>query len=734
MKNNSLINKISKSLSRFDNINLTTKLFGLLVGLVLGYLAIGYAYYTVLATEKELLEIDEKIISFESGVREIELDLQSAKHYEQLFYSKKYPIFLSKFDIHMISSSQNVNGLIKLVEDEKELGKVTSKLGENFEAYRNKFINVAEAMLEIGLDETQGLHGQASSSVNNVENILNKAGDSNLIISMLTMRRHEKDYLSKGDKKFINKTNHEISNFKRLLGKSKIKRSSKVALLNELNSYQTALNDIYKQTTALQFGKKSITSSIKRIEPLFNELIQISNNIIARTRSQADAKNADSTALFVFTLISTLLLFSFTLYLISRSVIKAMKKLQNTVVRVNDGDMTARSQLNRNDELGQLGIAFDKLLDERLHNLAESEKQTEILNESVINLIRSVSALAQDKNLAVKIPVSEDITGAIGDSLNLLSNEISNTLQAVKDTSSQVASVSSIVKDQSDHVIEAASLERQEIEETASLLTDSVASMNQIASSAQEANVKASTTIENTQMALDTVMQSVDGINEIRGTIGETEKRIKRLGERSQEITGIVNLINSIAERTHILALNASMHAASAGEAGRGFAVVADEVQRLAENAREATSEISILVNNIRVETTDTVTTMNTAISQVAEGTRLAEQASMNMKQTQEATSDLVNSVKDIADRSITQATASNKVLEMAKQIQNSTVKTGKELLEQTKNTDRLVQYSADLVSSVDVFKLPEDVVTVQNQHIDTIITKPEPEELLEAI
>jgi len=102
--------------------------------------------------------------------------------------------------------------------------------------------------------------------------------------------------------------------------------------------------------------------------------------------------------------------------------------------------------------------------------------------------------------------------------------------------------------------------------------------MTTIANSAQRANQQAQNTIESTQLALDKVLKSVDGINSIRSTIGETEKRIKRLGERSQEITGIVNLINSIAERTHILALNASMHAASAGEAGRGFAVVADEV------------------------------------------------------------------------------------------------------------------------------------------------------------
>ena len=142
---------------------------------------------------------------------------------------------------------------------------------------------------------------------------------------------------------------------------------------------------------------------------------------------------------------------------------------------------------------------------------------------------------------------------------------------------------------------------------------------------------------------------------------------------------------------------------------GRGFAVVADEVQRLAENAREATSEISTVVNNIRVETADTVTTMNTAISQVAEGTRLAEQASQSMKDTQQATAELVRSVQHIANSSVKQANVSEELLERAKQIQESTEQTGRELLEQTKSTDTLVRYSENLVSSVGVFKLPGD-------------------------
>jgi methyl-accepting chemotaxis protein len=231
--------------------------------------------------------------------------------------------------------------------------------------------------------------------------------------------------------------------------------------------------------------------------------------------------------------------------------------------------------------------------------------------------------------------------------------------------------------------------------------------MNRIAELAKTCNQAAEGAIETTRKALETVVSTVDGITSTRDTIRETEKRIKRLGERSQEITGVVSLINTIAERTHILALNASMHAASAGEAGRGFAVVADEVQRLAENAREATAQITTLVSSIQVETADTVNAMNLAISQVVEGSRMAEQAGEQMKKTQQTTADLVASVQQIAARSQDQARASNALLERARQIQNSTVLTGQRLLEQNEYTGNLVGYAKTLVDSVRVFKLP---------------------------
>jgi methyl-accepting chemotaxis protein len=410
-----------------------------------------------------------------------------------------------------------------------------------------------------------------------------------------------------------------------------------------------------------------------------------------------------STIVMVFGLLGAALLG----YFIYLGITRSIKNISNTVAEVAKGNYYARTETKGTDELADLGEAFNKLLDDKVATLVQTEKENEQLNESVISLLEAVSKLSR-RDLTIKVPVTEDVTGPVADALNQFTTETSRVLQGVRRISEEVAKVSAMVKKQSDNVISVAFDESREVQETASELAIAVEAMNNIAGLAQACNSAAENAINTTHTALETVTGTIDGINDIRGTIHETEKRIKRLGERSQEISRAVNLINSISERTHILALNASMHAASAGEAGKSFAVVADEVQRLAENARDATAQISTLVSNIQVDTADTVTTMNDVITQVVNGTKLAEEAGSQMKKTQESTATLVESVRQIAATSRDQVRLGHELQSRAVQIQQSTQKTSEQLHEQTNQTNRLVECARGLLNAVNVFSLPD--------------------------
>ncbi len=445
------------------------------------------------------------------------------------------------------------------------------------------------------------------------------------------------------------------------------------------------------------------------VDPFFTNLLASLDR--TQERSSQDLQTARSTGNTFTWLIVVLGLvgigFSFFMGTATyRAITNPLNQMMETVQQVGQGNYAARTNLAGADELSELGQAFDQMLNERVNALVEAEHENEQLNDSIINLLQAVSLLSQ-RDLTIKIPVTEDITGPVADALNLLTNETAMVLQDVTRISEEVATASDKVKTQSDAVIIVAENERLAVVQTSADLVAASETMKQIAQLAQECNITAATTIKTTQAALQAVTSTVSGINSTRDTIRETEKRIKRLGERSQEISGVVNLINTIPERTHILALNASMHAASAGEAGRGFAVVADEVQRLAENAREATSQIATLVSNIQIETADTVNAMNTAISQVVDGSRLAEQAGEQMQRTQETTTELVAAVQQIASRSQEQARVSNELVGRAEQIQAGTQQTSQQLLEQTVQTTNLVEYAKNLLTSVRLFRLP---------------------------
>lgn len=438
---------------------------------------------------------------------------------------------------------------------------------------------------------------------------------------------------------------------------------------------------------------------------------------LVNTLSTTAAKTADATKagvaerssstlwLAIIVLVLSLPALALLGYYIARGIIRNLSSFQQTVTEINQGDFNARAHIETRDELGELATAFNELLDNRVATLAKIQRDNEQLNESIIALLRSVAQLAQ-KDLTVKVPVSEDVTGAVADSLNLLAGETSRVLQNVSNISADVTSASLKVKQQADGMLRSSEEDRVEVDRAAQTLSLAAQSLHDIATLAQQCNSVADNANRTTQMALTSVNNTVNGINSTRDVIRETEKRIKRLGERSQEISGAVNLINVIAERTHILALNASMHAASAGEAGRGFAVVADEVQRLAENSRMATQQIAALVNNIQVETSDTVNTMNDAISQIVEGSRLAEQAGQQMQLTQQTTADLVASVKQIATSSSEQAKAGQELLERAETLKQSSRRASTLLHEQSDHTNNLVEYAKQLLTTVRVFKL----------------------------
>ncbi len=388
-----------------------------------------------------------------------------------------------------------------------------------------------------------------------------------------------------------------------------------------------------------------------------------------------------------------------------RAPVTAMRR---TVARLASGDFTARAQVAGTDELGWLAGELDRFLDERVAMLERIARESEELNDSVIEIMQAVGTIAARKDLTLKVPVTENVTGAIADALNLLTDETRRVLGNVGSVSQDVAQATMAVKSQSDLALQAAAREQHEVELAARELAAAALALSTIAGRARDGNESAERAVATTGEAVRAVASTVQGVARSRALIRETEKRIKRLGERSQEVGLVVGLIQGIAERTGILALNASMRAAAAGEAGRDFAVVADEVKRLSESARESTAQIARLINAIQSETNDTVVAMNQAISQVVEISRLAEQAGEGMQRTQEQTESLAADVREIARTSSEQARVGSALQERARIIQEASGETARQLEQQAGETARLVKSARALLDEVSVFKVAE--------------------------
>ncbi|MFT4099935.1 MAG: HAMP domain-containing methyl-accepting chemotaxis protein [Burkholderiaceae bacterium] len=394
----------------------------------------------------------------------------------------------------------------------------------------------------------------------------------------------------------------------------------------------------------------------------------------------------------------------------ARAFERPLVALRTAVDRVASGELGARAGLVSNDEIGRLSTSFDRMLEQRVVVLADTATENEDLNNSVIEIMQTIGQIATTKDLSITMPVTENVTGAIADALNLLTEETGRVLTNVARVSRDVARATVAVKSQSDLANRAATREQHEVALAARELAQAAVVLESIAERARGCDLAAERTVRATEKAMVSVGGTVAGVSESRDLIRETEKRIKRLGERSQEIGQVVGIIQAIAGRTGILALNASMHAAAAGEAGRSFAAVADEVKRLSESARDATSEIGRLVVSIQTETNDTVLAMNQAIGKVVEISRLAEDAGSAMRGTQSETASLASTVRDIARTSTEQAKVGAGLQERAQIIQEASAETARQLLLQAGETRRLVEYAKALLDEVSVFKLPQAI------------------------
>ncbi len=355
--------------------------------------------------------------------------------------------------------------------------------------------------------------------------------------------------------------------------------------------------------------------------------------------------------------------------------------------------------------IGLIGLAF-KLYNDQRTRFRKTQEDSQRNQEAIMRLLNETGSLAEG-DLTVRATVTEDITGAIADSINLAVEELRSLVTTINETAVQVAAASQETQATAMHLAEAAEHQAQQINTASDKITEMAASIDEVSKNSATSADVAQRSVQIAAKGADVVRQTIQGMDSIRDQIQETSKRIKRLGESSQEIGSIVELINDISEQTNILALNAAIQAASAGEAGRGFAVVADEVQRLAERASNATKRIETLVQTIQSDTNEAVNSMEQTTAEVVSGARLAEDAGLALGEIETVSTDLANLISNISTAAKQQSTAATDITATMNSIQEITSQTSHGASQTAESIGNLAQLAANLRRSVADFKLP---------------------------
>jgi len=402
-----------------------------------------------------------------------------------------------------------------------------------------------------------------------------------------------------------------------------------------------------------------------------------------------------------------LLLLSIVTMALSALAIAPVRDLMLVAEALGRGDLSKKANVKTGDELGQLGLTLNTTID-RLQGLVQTESDRDRMQHQVMDLLSIVSGAAEG-DLTVKAEVTADALGSVADAFNLMIVGLTSLV-------AQASTVANEIQHSTGDILHASERMRRGAEQQTSQLQSTVGTVNEMSHTIQRMaeNAEAATqaSLKATQAAVKggtSVAETIKGMQRIRAAVQTTGKKIKGLGERSLEIGAIIEVINEIATQTNLLALNAAIEAARAGEQGRGFAVVADEVRKLAERAARATKDITGLIKGIQVETSEAVTVMEEGTREVEEGTKLADQAGAALREIEQIVKQTSGLVTEITRSAVDQVKVSEGVVNSMDNISKLAQETTLGVRNTVETISRLADLSKRLTDAIGRFKIAQE-------------------------
>lgn len=384
---------------------------------------------------------------------------------------------------------------------------------------------------------------------------------------------------------------------------------------------------------------------------------------------------------------------------------KQADAISGMLSQIGIGLFDARAEIVTQDELGLVAVSLNAMCDNTL-SLIQSREERDQIESSIAKLKAEVAQIANG-DLTTKVDVEENITGGIADSVNDMIEQLRQIVANVQEATMQVSASANQIQTTTEHLVSGSETQANQIFETTNAVEDMASSIQQVSQNTETSEAVANKARESALKGAQAVKNTIQGMERIRDQVQDSAKRIKRLGETSQEVGEIVQLIGDIADRTSILALNASIQAAIAGEAGQGFAVVAEEVERLAERANEATKQIATLIKAIKNDTSEAIAAMEESTKEVVTGTNLAADAGKALEEIDGVSTQLAELIHSISMSTKQQARGAEAVSKSMTGIAEITQQTAAGTKQAAVSVNSMAKLADNLYGSVSRFKLP---------------------------
>jgi len=579
-------------------------------------------------------------------INAIKYDIAQLRRNEKDFAARKEMRYTEKFEQQMQAVQEDIQ---HLVIDLKNIGlelseptELTNILGE----YNKHFQGIVQIEQKIGLDEKQGLYGQFRRDIHGIEDSI-KQQDSVLLTLVLQLRRNEKDFLLRLDKKYVKEFKQTLQQLQRYIKQhEQFSVSEKSKLQNDLTAYNKAFTELseLQQIIGLQYdqGKQlSMRSEAHKLDDILKTLlIKVDESIKQYT------KFIETVTYSVFFI--TLMIGISLSYYISRGVMSGVNNVQKEMLNIaTNKDLTLTIDESSKDELSQIAKAINSMLGSFSHLISQ-------VNNSV---------------------------GSVNQTTNTLLNNITQTNAGID-------------------------AQLQETDLVATAVTEMVATIEEISENTNDAASKAEQTSDNSLQGQQGIEQTISTINRLSIQLEESENVVKALASDSDTIGNVLDVIRGIAEQTNLLALNAAIEAARAGEQGRGFAVVADEVRTLASRTQESTKEIEQIITSLQSRTLNAVDLMKSCRQQGTESVEQAEESGRLLTEINNDIGEILNMNTSIATAIQEQSSVAAEVNRHVVSIRDVAEQSGKAAKENEQVGGELAQQATLLNDEVQEFKV----------------------------